>query len=128
MRSTRWFIASMASGILVIAMLAMSGVIRGSRSAVVIEWGMAPEILEGCEVEIDGEVAGTLRHVGAASRTGFEVKDGTHTIAILHPEYDCEPRSVTTGGALNQQVMLVADVGSETLADGSTELYICFPH
>ncbi len=86
---------------------------------------MAPEVFEGCEVEIDGAIAGTLQRVTRASRTGFEVKDGSHTIAILHGEFGSEVREVTTGGH-QKQVLLVADLGDWSLPDGTTETRIFF--
>lgn len=124
MRISRWYMASIVSALVVVGIAYGTGAFQGSRSAIVVEWGLAPETLEGCEVEIDGEIAGMLQRVTPTTRTGFEVKDGSHTIAILHPEYYCEVKEVTTGG-LQKQVVLVADLGSWA-AEDSTEMRIFF--
>jgi hypothetical protein len=125
MRSTRWYLASVVSGLILTAIMLTSGLIGGSRSAIVVEWGLCEELLEGCEVEIDGDVVGRLQHFGKATRTGFEVKEGSHTLAIVHPEMDCELKEITTGGS-HRSVTLIADVNSWVRPDGSTESVIVF--
>ena len=87
------------------------------KANITIEFGIEASEFVGCEVEIDGEVVGTLQRFGNANRTAFAVKDGKHTVRVLHPEFECEPVSVNSGAGA-QTVLLVLDfLGSS--ADGS---------
>lgn len=72
-------------------------VVRGNLAppnVVQLDFAMYPEIFEGCDVEIDGEIVGSLKTHGATMRTGFDVELGRHDVRVLHPEYDCEPAKV----------------------------------
>ena len=103
--------ALVLAGILVLVGYLAAGGSFGSKSTIMIEFGMYPEEFEGLEVEIDGEVAGTLQKFGQATRTGFAVKDGKHTIRILHPEFKSDTQTISTGTGASD-VMLVLDIYS----------------
>lgn len=98
---------ALAGVIVLVGYLAVGGSF-GSKSTVMIEFGMYPEDFKGLDVEIDGEVVGQLQMFGAATRTGFAVEDGKHTVRVLHPEFACDPATVTAGTGASQ-VMLVLD-------------------
>ena len=99
------------AGILVLVGYLAAGGSLGSRSTITIEFGMYPEEFEGLDVEIDGTVVGKLKKFGQATRTAFAVKDGRHTVRILHPEYQSITENVTTGTG-GRQVMLILDIGN----------------
>jgi hypothetical protein len=112
------------AGILVVGIYLMGGgsLTPGSKSAILIQFGMYPEVFEGCDVLIDGEVVGTLRRVGANCQNGFSVKDGEHTVEIRHAEIGCRPAKVTTGAGASH-VMLIADF-TDVYRDGKSESVI----
>ena len=94
------------------------GCMGDSRPRIVIEWGIAPEELEGAMVEIDGRIAGKLTKFGAATRTAFAVEKGDHTIRIVHPRHGTEAVRVSTL-LRAQRVMLLADYRDVAGTDGS---------
>ena len=47
-----------------------------------VQFGIAPEVLTGAEVVIDGEGAGTLRRTGGRTVTSFEVPEGDHAAEL----------------------------------------------
>lgn len=100
-----WMVAGV---VMLVGYFAMGGSF-GNKSTIMIEFGMYPREFEGLDVEIDGQVAGQLRMFGAATRTGFQVKDGKHTVRILHPRLASAQRTVTTGAGASQ-VMLILDI------------------
>ena len=55
-----------------------------------IEFGMDPDRFEGAQVEIDGEIVGTLKRHGQATRSGFQVEKGTHSVRVIVPGIPCE--------------------------------------
>ena len=77
-----------------------------------IEFGMYPEEFIGCDVEIDGKVVGKLEMFGPATRTAFGVKDGKHTIRVIHPEFICDAETITSGAG-GSSVMLILDFMGE---------------
>ena len=117
--------AFMVLGITVFAGYLLAGGERvpGQHAGVVIQFGMEPDVLEGCTVLVDGEPAGTLKRLGNNFRTAFAMESGEHIIEVLHPDYDCEPIEVTTGGALGA-VHLIVDFESRRLAGGEEEVYL----
>jgi hypothetical protein len=115
-------IGVMITGILLAGMYFAGGGSFGNKPVIQIEFGMWPEEFEGCEVMIDDEVAGTLRRFGNAFRTGFEVKDGKHTVKLVHPELPSEPVTVTSGAG-GRTVLLIADV-HDVYRDGRSETTI----
>jgi len=82
------------------------------KASIVILYGMEPQLFEGAEVEIDGEVVGVLKRFGNANRTAFAVEDGKHTVRVLHPEFDCEPITVNSGAGANTVQLVLDFVGS----------------
>ncbi len=120
-------LALMAAGVLVgiLYMLMTGGAGLGKGSAIIIHFGMEPEVFEGCEVIIDDIPAGTLTRVGATFQNGFKVKPGEHIVRLVHPEYDCVPTRVTTvAGSMG--AMLRLDFRSSYNANQQEELKICF--
>lgn len=113
------------AGIIVMAGYVAAGGSFGSKSTIIIEFGMYPRDLEGMQVEIDGEVAGTLQMFGRATRTAFSVKDGEHRVRILHPKLASHTETVTTGVG-GRDVMLVADIFEMQGPDGKTRATIGF--
>lgn len=88
--------------------VAMGGSLGGER-IIQLDFGMYPEIFEGSEVEIDGKVVGQLQRYGQATRSGFEVKKGRHTVRVIHPELDCDPIKVNVEGA-GEKARLLLDL------------------
>jgi hypothetical protein len=107
---------ALAGVVVLVGYLAMGGSL-GSKSTIMIEFGMYPKEFQGLDVEIDGEVVGQLEMFGAATRTGFAVKDGKHTVRVLHPEFACDPATITSGTGASQ-VMLILDFMGQR--DGET--------
>jgi hypothetical protein len=62
----------------------------GSPEIIQLDFSMYPEVLEGCDVEIDGKVVGRLERYGQAMRSGFKVKQGKHVVRVLHDEYESQ--------------------------------------
>lgn len=105
------------AGIVVMIGYFVMGGSFGATNSVMIEFGMYPEEFEGCEVEIDGEVVGKLQMFGQATRTAFAVKDGRHTIRVIHPEFVCDSRTITSGVG-GSSVMLILDFMGERDGQG----------
>ncbi len=97
--------------VVMIGYFAMGGSF-GATNSVMIEFGMYPEEFEGCDVEIDGKVAGKLQMFGQATRTAFAVKDGRHSIRVIHPEFASDSRTITSGAG-GSSVMLILDFMGE---------------
>ena len=81
-----------------------------------IDYSWAGDFLDGAEVIIDGEVAGTLGAYAPGTRaTGFTVEAGTHTVRVVHEhcpggrDYD-----VTVGRTEGRLAILMADVDEES--------------
>lgn len=96
----------------------MSGGSFGQKSSIVIEYGIEAALFEGSEVEIDGQVVGELKRFGNASRTAFAVKDGRHTVKVLHPEFDCRPATFNSGAGAHT-VHLILDFVPSSDPDGA---------
>lgn len=110
------------AGMVVLAAYFAMGGSFGSKSSIVIEFGMYPDEFIGSEVEIDGQVAGELKMFGNATRTAFQVKDGKHTVRIRHPEYASEEWKVDSGVG-GRNVMIVLDFQSRYV-NGESEVLI----
>lgn len=116
-RLIRWRASLLVVGsILAVAWWMIAG---GNQSIVMIEFGMYPELFQGAEVVIDGEVAGRLTPLGAATRTGFKVDEGDHEVSLRHPKYPSAPTTVTSGFG-GRHVMLIADVHTR-IAEGTRD-------
>ena len=107
-RGLRIRIAVIASGILVVLFWMMAS---GNESVILVEFGIAPEVLEGAQVFIDDEAVGELKRMGARTQTGFKVKDGDHTIRLEVEGYGSKPTRVTSGFG-GAEVRLMADFES----------------
>jgi hypothetical protein len=100
-------VMALAGVVVLVGYLAMGGSF-GSKSTVLIEFGMYSQEFEGRDVEIDGKIVGQLKMFGAATRSAFAVKDGKHIVRVIHPEFECEPRTITSGVG-GSDVMLILD-------------------
>ena len=115
----------MGAGLVMLAIWIFGGgSIIPNKGVIQIEFGMYPEEFEGLEVEIDGEVVGELQYFGAASRTGFEVKEGDHTVRIIHPEFESRTQSVEVTASRN--VLLILDYYGTMNRDGTEHGVIGF--
>jgi len=116
------------AGLLLVGIYLMGGgsLTPGSKSAIQIEFGMYPEVFEGCDVVIDSQVVGTLRRVGGAFRNGFPVKDGDHTVELRSTRFGSRPSRVTTGAGASH-VLLIADIVDEYV-DGESRSMISLGH
>jgi hypothetical protein len=85
---------AIAGGIVLFFGYLMCGGSFGGDRIVQLDFSMYPELFEGLEVEIDGQVVGKLESVGQATRSGFKVGKGEHRVRVLHPEYASEPLTV----------------------------------
>jgi hypothetical protein len=108
--------ALMLMGVVSLVVYLIAGGPLKPKSVVTVEFGMYPDVFQGLTVEIDGEPAGTLQPFGAATRTGFEVKEGKHSIRVVHPRYSSVPRQVTA--TPGQPVLLIMDMQSTMDAQG----------
>jgi len=99
-------VLAVAGLVVLVGYLAMGGSF-GGKSSIVIEFGMYPEEFTGCEVEIDGKVVGKLQKFGQATRNAFKVKDGKHTVRIVHPEIASAEITVDTGVGARQAMVIL---------------------
>ena len=90
-----------------------------------IEFGMYPEMFEGLDVRIDGEVAGKLVKTGQATRVSFPVTPGMHEVTVDHPEIECQPRRVDAQ-LRGQKVRLMLELEERASTDGSLAQWIVF--
>lgn len=109
-------LAFMAAGLIALAIYVMAGGRLGpsNKGTVLIEYGAYPEAFEGLQIAIDGEPAGTLKSIGAQTRTAFAVKEGSHRITVVGAKFACQPREVDvkSGGT----VMLLLEVAGSASA------------
>lgn len=119
-------LALMAAGALVFLMYMAAGrhLGGGHTGSILIEYGAYPREFEGCEVEIDGGVAGRLKGFGAMTRAGFQVKEGRHRVRVLRPGYASIARTVEV--ASGHPVLLVLDLQESLSAQGQQPAAICF--
>lgn len=108
--------ALMLMGVVGLMVYLIAGGPLRPKPVVTVEFGMYPDVFQGLTVEIDGQPAGTLKPFGAATRTGFEVKEGRHSIRVVHPKYASVPRQVTV--TPGQPVLLIMDMQSTTDEQG----------
>jgi len=124
MNALRIRLALMGSGVLALLLYLAAGGRLGpdDRGTVQIEYGAYPEGFEGLQVAIDGKPAGFLRSYGAATRTGFLVKEGRHLVQVVGARYSCRPSVVTIESG--RSAMLLLDVADAVGRDpnGKTPL------
>ena len=109
-----------AAGVIVLVMYLFAtggSLVPGSKPGILIEFGSYPQQFEGLQVEIDGQVVGELKRYGQATRTGFEVSKGEHTVRVISPNFDCTPTKVTTT-LPGQKVMLLLEVDDAYSSNG----------
>jgi len=116
----RYFWQLVGGGLLVGIGIIVTG---GNKSVIQINYAMYPEVLDGCDVLIDGEVVGQLQPLGRNHVTGFQVDDGPHLVEIAHEELVCEPVKVQSGYG-GRQVMLMAELGDHVTADGDYQTMV----
>jgi hypothetical protein len=81
-----------------------------------IEFGVAPEVLVGAQVLIDGDVAGTLERRDARTLNGFEVEPGAHTVEIRVEGIASEPFTAdpsSNGGSTRLMVDFAPERGDD---------------
>jgi hypothetical protein len=117
--------ALMIAGVLTMMMYFALGGRLGPQPVVQIEFGAYPEVFQGMTVEIDGKPVGILRPFGAANRTGFVVKQGRHTVRVVHPLYTSVERSVDVE-ANGRPVVLILDLQPALNGRGHTQTAIAF--
>ncbi|MDA0330324.1 MAG: PEGA domain-containing protein [Gemmatimonadetes bacterium] len=118
LRSLRWRAAIGIAG-LIVALVGYSAMGLGDHH-IRIEFGIAPEILVGAAVVIDGEVAGSITRPRAPTVNGFPVEPGEHTVELRLEGYGAESITVDTrteGGTAR----LMVDFSERRNADGSTQ-------
>lgn len=96
----------------------------GNRGVIQIEYGIEPRLFEGAEVEVDGEPAGVLKPFGSATRTGFEVRKGTHRVRVKCPGYASLSREISIDPG--STVMLVLDIQDNLGRDGQGRPVVTF--
>lgn len=76
-----------------------------------IQFGIAPEVLGGAEVVIDGEVVGSLQRHGGRTVSGFPVEEGDHTAELMLPGCESERARFTSGfGGARVTLMWYPDI------------------
>lgn len=105
MRILRWR-AAWAVAIVIVGgvWLALTG---GPSHVIQVQFGMAPEVLEGAEVLIDGRVAGAIERRGARTVNGFRVEPGEHTVEVRRDGYGSLPATVDTRPAGGTALLMV---------------------
>ena len=117
--------ALMLAGVLAAILYFAMGGRLGPQAVVQIEFGMYPEVFQGMTVEIDGKPVGHLRPLGSASRNGFVVKEGHHTVRVTHPLYASIVRQVDVR-ADGRPVLLILDLQPTVDSRGKSETAIAF--
>lgn len=120
-RALNWRLAVVVAGLVLIVGWALA---REGRDpyVILVEFGTAPEILEGAEVVVDGEVAGTLRRMGARTQTGFRVAEGRHEVFLRMEGYPPDTARITTGFGAGR-VRLMADFANRYV-EGESRTYV----
>ena len=118
LRPLRWRAALAVTGA-IMAWMVWSAT-GGGVHIIQIEFGIAPEVLVGAEVLIDGESVGTIARPRARTVNGFEVEPGIHTVELRLADFGAEPITIDTkeyGGS----ALLMVDFSERRGADGGTE-------
>ena len=115
--------ALVGGGAVLVAVFWMFGGSLGSPEVIQLDFGMYPELFEGCDVEIDGKIVGKLEAVGRTSRSGFEVREGKHVVRVLHEEVGS--REIEVEVRKGEKVRLILDmVDSYDAKTGATAAMI----
>jgi len=118
--SMRIRLALMGVGLVAaLVIMGATGKLGGKPKGVIaIEFGAYPDEFAGLEVEIDGQVVGKLRMVGAQTRNGFAVGPGTRQVRVIGPRWNSTPRPVEVQA--DRTMMFVLNVGEGMRASGAT--------
>ncbi len=115
--------ALIGSSVVLVVVYLMFGGSLGSPEIVQIDFGMYPDLFEGCEVEIDGKIVGKLEGTGQVTRSGFKVEQGRHVIRVLHDEVGSQEIVVEVAKGEKVRVMLEM-VDSYDSKSGATQAMI----
>ena len=94
-RGLAWRVAAVAA--VAILVILWKSCVGGPAYVVQVYFGMAPEVLAGAEVVIDGEVVGALERHGGRTLSGFPVGEGDHTAGLRLPGCESELARFTSG-------------------------------
>jgi hypothetical protein len=109
--------------LLIVAVYWGGTAIFGVETAISIEWGIDQD-LAGSPVEVDGKDAGKLEKYGQATRTGFPVSPGKHTVRVVTDAFDCPPREVEV--KRGERLHLILEIEDYTNAQGGISQRIAF--
>ena len=94
-RGLAWRVAAVAT--VAILVILWKSCVGGPAYIVQIQFGIAPEVLAGATVVIDGEVVGILERHGSRTVSGFPVEEGDHTAELQLPGCESEAARFTSG-------------------------------
>ena len=94
-RGLTWRVAAVAT--VAILVILWRSCVAGPAYIVQIQFGMAPKVLAGADVVIDGEVVGILEQHGNRTVSGFRVEEGDHTAELRLPGCESERARFTSG-------------------------------
>jgi hypothetical protein len=97
--------------------------IFGVQTAISIEWGIEQDLV-GSPVEIDGKAAGKLEKYGQATRTGFPVSPGKHTVRVVTDIFPCPPHDVEV--KRGERLHLLLDIEDYNSPEGGLSPRITF--
>ena len=76
-----------------------------------VDYSFTGDFLDGAEVLINGELAGTLERYGKGPRvTGFEVEPGEYEVLVQNDRCEGEAKTVTLSPSETRFVLLIADM------------------
>ena len=109
--------------ILVFALYWGGSAVFGVQTAISIEWGIEPDLV-GSRVEVDGKPVGKLEKFGQATRTGFPVGTGKHTVRVVSEIFECPPHEITL--KRGERLHLWLDIEESMSAGGGLEPRLTF--
>jgi PEGA domain len=109
--------------LLIFAVYYGGSAVFGIQTAISIEWGIDQDLV-GSVVEVDGKAVGKLEKYGQATRTGFPVSPGKHTVRLVTDAYECPPREVEV--KRGERLHLLLDFEDYTNAQGGISPRITF--
>lgn len=77
-----------------------------------VDYSFTGDFLDGAEVFINGELAGTLERYGGKGQrvTGFEVEAGEYEVLVQTDRCEGDPKTVTLSPTETRFVLLLADM------------------
>ena len=94
-RGLIWRVSAVAT--VAIFIILWRSCVGGPAYVVQVQFGIAPEVLAGAEVVIDGAVVGVLEQHGNRFVSGFRVEEGDHTAELRLPGCESERARFTSG-------------------------------